>query len=261
MLCWSGSFYPQPIKNWRRRSTSGLAIAFPTANVLGFICYAVYTFTFLYSPIIRDQYAARHPAAPEPSVRANDVAFAVHAVILSVTTYTQFFPMIWGFKVSAYQNIGPVVGGIIWGCVLSIFGVFLLAWSKGGNDASDWAWIDVIYTMSYVKLFVTVVKYCPQVYLNYRLKSTVGWSINQILLDLIGGILSLLQLVIDSSLQNDWSGITGNPAKFGLGNVSIFFDLVFIVQHYILYRGRCESSKDNEDVEDPVMQPLLGSTA
>lgn len=116
--------------------------------------------------------------------------------------------------------------------------------------------------MSYVKLLATVVKYCPQVYLNYRLKSTVGWSIWQILLDLIGGILSLIQLVIDSSLENDWSGITGNPAKFGLSNVSIFFDFIFIAQHYILYRnsnGSKESDDEDEDVESQasVRQPLL----
>lgn len=45
-----------------------------------------------------------------------------------------------------------------------------------------------------------------------------------------------MQLLIDSSFQGDWSGITGNPAKFGLSNISLFFDVVFIVQHYVLYR-------------------------
>lgn len=34
----------------------------------------------------------------------------------------------------------------------------------------------------------------------------------------------------------DWSGLTGNPAKFFLSQISIAFDVVFIVQHYILYR-------------------------
>lgn len=82
-----------------------------------------------------------------------------------------------------------------------------------------------------------MVKYIPQAWANYQRKSTAGWSINQILLDLIGGVLSIAQLVIDSSLQSDWSGITGNPVKLGLGNVSILFDIVFMVQHYILYKG------------------------
>lgn len=94
-----------------------------------------------------------------------------------------------------------------------------------------------VYAFGFVKLVVTVVKYIPQAWSNYQRKSTVGWSINQILLDVIGGVLSVAQLVIDSSLQSDWSGITGNPVKLGLGNVSIIFDVVFMVQHYILYRG------------------------
>lgn len=46
----------------------------------------------------------------------------------------------------------------------------------------------------------------------------------------------MLQLVLDSSLQSDWSGITGNPVKLLLGNVTIFFDAIFCVQHYVLYR-------------------------
>lgn len=84
---------------------------------------------------------------------------------------------------------------------------------------------------------VTIFKYIPQVWANYQRKSTAGWSINQILLDLLGGVLSIAQLVIDSSLQSDWSGITGNPVKLGLANVSIIFDVIFMVQHYILYRA------------------------
>lgn len=77
----------------------------------------------------------------------------------------------------------------------------------------------------------------PQVITNYRNQSTTGWSIVQILLDFVGGILSITQLCIDSYLQGDWSGITGNPVKLGLGNVSVFFDIIFIIQHYWLYKG------------------------
>lgn len=73
--------------------------------------------------------------------------------------------------------------------------------------------------------------------MNYKRKSTAGWSIWQILLDFAGGIMSIFQLLIDSSLQNDWSGISGNLVKFLLGNVSIFFDIIFCVQHYMQVIG------------------------
>lgn len=106
-----------------------------------------------------------------------------------------------------------------------------------------------VYAISYVKLVVTLVKYMPQIVTNYRNRSTQGWSIAQILLDFAGGILSLAQLGIDSYLQRDWSGITGNPVKLALGNVSMFFDIIFMVQHYCLYRGK----DGKEDEEDPLL--------
>ena len=54
--------------------------------------------------------------------------------------------------------------------------------------------------------------------------------------------------MIDSSLQSDWSGLTGNSVKLGLGGVSTFFGLVFVVQHYILYNGN-EVAEDGLDSE------------
>jgi cystinosin len=34
-FCWSASFYPQPLLNWRRASTSGTTVDFPLINTLG----------------------------------------------------------------------------------------------------------------------------------------------------------------------------------------------------------------------------------
>jgi cystinosin len=94
----------------------------------------------------------------------------------------------------------------------------------------------------------------PQVLTNYRNRSTHGWSIAQILLDFAGGILSIAQLGIDSYLQHDWSGITGNPVKLALGNVSVFFDVIFIVQHYYLYSGsRGKAYTDTAAEEDSLL--------
>ena len=73
----------------------------------------------------------------------------------------------------------------------------------------------------------------------------------QQLLDFSGGLLSLLQLVIDSALQADWSGLTGNPIKFGLANISLLFDIVFILQHYVLYGPVKEQPGEQEVLVDP----------
>ena len=115
-----------------------------------------------------------------------------------------------------------------------------------------------IYAASWVKLIVTCAKYVPQAWHNYRTESTTGWSIVQVQLDLLGGILSIAQMIIDSARQADWSGVTGNPVKFGLGNVSIFFDIVFFVQHYILYKDR-DRMRKTSDTESGERQVLLQS--
>ena len=43
--------------------------------------------------------------------------------------------------------------------------------------------------LSYIKVALTAVKYVPQVWINYKLRSTAGWNIANVLLDLTGGFL------------------------------------------------------------------------
>jgi cystinosin len=106
-----------------------------------------------------------------------------------------------------------------------------------------------IYTLGYVKLLTVFLKYIPQAWVNYKRKSTLGWSIYPMLLDFAGGWLSLAQLCIDSALENDWSGVTGNPVKFGLGNITIVFDIIFMLQHYVLYRHPKKYIEDEDEEE------------
>lgn len=124
-------------------------------------------------------------------------------------------------------------------------------------------WLDFLYYCSYVKLCITLIKYVPQAFYNYKRKSTVGWSIGNIFLDFTGGILSMLQMILNAYnygnvykyinvkvantctiakllmvifILDDWESIFGDPTKFGLGFFSVAFDIFFIIQHYVLYR-------------------------
>jgi len=145
-VLWSLSFYPQTLLNWKRKSTQGLAIDYPTLNVLGFFAYTVSTACFLWSPIIRDQYAKKHPLSPEPTVRGNDFAFAFHALILCVIMYSQFYPRLWGFKTSHRQRSSPLLLGIFWGNVIAVLILACIVWVKGdsGMNMGSWTWIDVV---------------------------------------------------------------------------------------------------------------------
>jgi len=106
-------------------------------------------------------------------------------------------------------------------------------------QVDNWEALDIAYTLGYIKLLITFLKYIPQAHLNYKRESTIGWSIHNILLDATGGTLSLAQLFLDSALAGDlWGGTFGNPLKLGLALVTLGFDGIFLCQHYIWFRGK-----------------------
>ena len=71
-------------------------------------------------------------------------------------------------------------------------------------------------------------------YWNYVRKSTVGWSIFNMygfllrIMDFNGGFFSMLQIVLEH-------GQNLNIVKFILSIIAMGFDIIFIVQHYVLY--------------------------
>ena len=217
---WSISFYPQVILNFKRKSTAGLSNEFSVLNVAGFACYAAYTISFYFSNTIQRQYKERHGADAEITVQSNDVAFAVHAFVLCCVQLSQIV-LYRGFD-AAPIAIAVKIGLATWLVVCVIFSALS-------------SWLDSLYMLSFVKVIITTLKYIPQVGLNYNRKSTCGWNVWNVLLDFTGGTLSIVQQIGDSWDLRDFSAVTGNPAKTALGCVSIFFDLIFFLQHYVLY--------------------------
>ena len=143
-LCWSISFYPQPLLNLRRRSTVGAALDFSAINVLGFMFYFLSTLLQYASPVIRAQYAQRHPRSPTPTVRANDVAFAAHAIVLSVLVCSMFVERIWGFRQRPGQGLSGWIAGVGAACILAVLAAVVSVLYVGDGTAQTWAWIDVV---------------------------------------------------------------------------------------------------------------------
>jgi cystinosin len=50
----------------------------------------------------------------------------------------------------------------------------------------------------YSKAAITFVKYMPQVYLNWKRQSTVGWSLANVCLDFLGGFFSFMQTAVQT---------------------------------------------------------------
>ncbi|PWA84394.1 lysosomal cystine transporter [Artemisia annua] len=157
-------------------------------------------------------------------VAANDVAFSSHAVLLTAFTLFQITIYERGF-----QNVSWVTVVIVSAAWVAIaIGVIIAIWTN------NWLWIVSCFNM--LQVFMTVIKYIPQAYMNFRRKSTIGFSIGNILLDLLGGIANYGQMMVQSIDQHSWVNFYGNVGKVLLSVISICFDLLFIVQHYVLYR-------------------------
>ncbi|RYP00064.1 hypothetical protein DL764_006614 [Monosporascus ibericus] len=235
--------------NIRRKTTGGSVVDFPFINTFGFLAYFISNCAFYYSPVIRHQYSLRNKGLT-PTVAFNDIVFAGHATLISCILLTQYFkPSLWGLDKAAGRRPSRTILGVVFGSFVAVAAVIFIVVSTppDADPKTSWAWLDVMYTVSYVKLVVTVVKYAPQLLHNFRTQSTKGWAIGGMLLDFAGGSLSIAQQAIDAYLQRDWSGITGNPVKFALGNVSMLYDLGFMTQHYILYRGDSEEKHEERE--------------
>lgn len=223
-IAWSISFYPQVILNYKTKDVSGLSLDFIALNFLGFFCYSVFNLCLFWDEKVQKQYFHEHPRGVNP-VLLNDVVFSLHAVFVTLLTIIQCL---------TYKKRRHTVSYVA--STLLVAMVAFLTISGVVSAANKLKLLDYIYFFSYIKLAITVMKYCPQVYLNYKLKSTIGWSIGNVLLDFTGGSFSLLQMFLLAYNYNDWTSIFGSPTKLGLGLLSIFFDIIFMTQHYVLYR-------------------------
>ena len=182
------------------------------------------------------------------SVEINDLAFGYHAVLLTAVTIVQC-----ALYKTQRQRVHPIHAFIVASlwlltaytlvlCFLSSVPLLPKCTSTPQPDGTIRTTADAAFTlidfMGYVKAFISIIKYTPQAYLNYRRQSTVGWSIVNILLDFTGGTLSFGQQVVDSINAGSTYPLFGNIPKLLLALESVAFDILFMVQHYVLYRGR-----------------------
>lgn len=248
-VAWSISFYPQVFSNWQRKSVVGLHFDFLSLNTIGFFLYSVFNICLYWIPYIENEYFKRHPYGVNP-VQLNDVIFSMHAFVACCIQVFQCFIYDRGD-----QQISKTAKSII-STIALVSAVMILL-----SAVSVVSWLEFLYYLSYVKLFITLIKYIPQAYYNYRRKSTSGWSIGNILLDFTGGGLSIAQMFILAYNYSDWGSIFGDPTKFGLGLFSIIFDIFFMVQHYILYRGNTAYQLVCESPTPGNISPLTESAA
>ncbi|QDZ23999.1 lysosomal cystine transporter [Chloropicon primus] len=232
---WSCSFYPQIWENWRTYSVEGLSFDFVSFNFIKHSSYGAFNVVLYFSKAVQSQYMLHYKTKTIP-VALNDVGFSIHAVLMVMIQIGQLCTHERG-----NQRITFTATMILAVAVLFILVSLSIALSgKKVFGLTDW--LGFITAMNHLQLTMTFIKYSPQAYYNWKRKSTDGWSVWGIILDLMGGICNLFQLLLLCWNNNDVTPLTGDAGKLGLSIETLFFDIIFIFQHYVLYNKRSKTS-------------------
>ena len=232
---WSFSFYPQIWENWRTYNVEGISFDFVAFNFVKHSSYGAYNVVLFFSRTVQEQYKKHFHTNVIP-VAENDVGFSIHAVIMVCFQIMQLCTHERG-----QQRITFTATMII--AIAILFILITLSISLSGKEVFGMQdWLGFITAMNHLQLAMTFIKYSPQAYYNWKRKSTDGWSVYAIVLDLTGGICNLFQLLILCWNNNDLSPLVGDAGKLGLSIETLFFDIIFIFQHYVLYSKKRTAS-------------------
>ncbi|XP_034206561.1 cystinosin homolog isoform X2 [Prunus dulcis] len=236
-----------------------LEITYRVLGWMGFACWSVggYPQVILNfrrkSSAVQKQYWEKYGYGQMIPVAVNDVAFSAHAVLLTAFVL---------FQIAIYERGTQKVSKIAIGIVVAVWSgaavcVFVAL------PTHSWLWLINIFNS--IQVCMTVVKYTPQAFLNFVRKSTDGFSLGSYLLDFSGGVTNYAQMTVLAIDQDSWVNFYGNMGKVLLSLISIFFDLVFMCQRFLLYPSKKAPisppppqiiSKDKESLE-----PLLQSSS
>jgi cystinosin len=253
-VAWSISFYGQLIENFRRKSVKGLNFDFEIYNLVGFTGYTIYTVR----GYIDDNLGTG-------IVQIQDIFFAAHALLITLITIIQ---ILYFYDPSDKdQKVSNITITII---LVMIWGAILLVIVENGFEYYDphvkenrkYIFNSLVY-LGWCKVVISLIKYIPQVVSNFRRRSTIGWNIHNILLDFTGGAFSFGQNIIDSfrdefSITSEDQSKGLNIAKYALSIISMLFDIVFMVQHYILFKNS-NSDLGPAKLDDEIVDRLINS--
>ncbi|KAL6288182.1 hypothetical protein ACE6H2_012572 [Prunus campanulata] len=224
--CWSVGFYPQVILNFRRKSVVGLSFDFAVLNLTKHSSYLIYNATLYFSSAVQKQYWEKYGSGQMIPVAVNDVAFSAHAVLMTAIIL---------FQIAIYdrgtQKVSKIAIGIVVAVWLGAAVCFFVA-----LPTHSWLWLINIFNS--IQVFMTVVKYTPQAFMNFMRKSTDGFSIGFYLLDFSGGVTNYAQMAVLSIDQDSWVNFYGNMGKVLLSLISISFDILFMCQRFLLYPSK-----------------------
>lgn len=238
VTCWSISAYPIVWTNWKAGNPNAVSFDYIVLNTIGYGCLltSMILLTALWSSESSEN-------VERPILSTADFVYCCHSLVMNFLMLSQYLcgTSIWGFdsELRITYKMRSIYGKV---AMLSLFIIFVLTalfanLSMSGNLTNSML-LSYCNKLSLVKIFMSLIKYFPQVRHNYERKSMKGFPIQSTLIDILGSICSLGQLAL--RLASRPEGLTiisliSNFSKIGIGLICLLFNFIFISQ-WISYR-------------------------
>ena len=262
-LSWTISNWPQLLLNMRIKSTEGLSPDYVVSNLVGFVSYAVFNSVFYWSTTVSNAYKNDHND-DEVVIENEDVFLALQTTVLVLIIA---FQIIWYNSSSVYVSPSRYCCGlyllptdavklsahysiIITGLVGFVVGYFFLVLLVGGKLHKDGTgvlnWTDFVFSLSYIKLVSTLIKYLPQILLNRKRQSTSGFNVWTAVFDFIGGLFSFLQVLSQSIYEGSADHLKVHIVKTLVGLMTVIKNYILMMQHYVWYAPNGDQRRNHE---------------
>ncbi|CAR27851.1 hypothetical protein ZYGR_0N03380 [Zygosaccharomyces rouxii] len=251
VCCWSVSMYPPLWTNWKRKSASALSVDFVMLNTTGYFYLVISLILQLYRwlPPPQGQELTQEAIALKPKITNFDLCYCLHGFLLNLVLASQLVmgQSMWGFKKERSIRMKPIYSKILFLSLLIFSGLTLHFVNY--NATVGW---DNLRTLAYcnrlfmLKISMSLLKYVPQVIHNHERRSMKGFAIQGTMLDITGGMASLMQLIwqIANDKSFNTSVFMANFGKIGLAIVTIVFNFIFLSQWTVYGDGSVVTIKD-----------------
>ncbi|QLL31103.1 hypothetical protein HG536_0A09200 [Torulaspora globosa] len=240
---WSVSMYPPIITNWKQKSSTAVSKDFAVLNTTGYF-YLLISLTlqlYLWLPAPLSVKDGRKPVDTRPKVTQFDFWYCLHGCVMNLVLVSQviYGKKLWKFKADNHQIRMRPYYHKFWIISLVVFAMLTVRFGfqiffQGWDNQRTLSYCNSLFVL---KISMSLIKNMPQAFHNYERKSLKGFAIQSVMLDITGGVTSLLQLVSQISNDQGFSATTlaANFGKIGLALVTLVFDFIYVSQ-WLIYR-------------------------
>jgi len=236
VFIWGSYQYPQVFLNYKLKNVEGFKLDYPFLNLSGYIFISISnSVAFFWNGLPFQNYGMG-------KVEIQDVLYGWNGL---------FVCLILNYQALIYKRGKNTISMFsFWFTIFawsSSIVVYILTEVTGTIEISQV--FNIIQYLGDLKIGVNMIKYVPLIYFNFIRKTTGGMSITAFLLNMIGAIFSLSQMIL---AYLSGATPTFNRIKTGLAIVTIFYDLILMFQYY-LYRERPALEMDNSSIVSGVV--------